>query len=215
MNRGVKKSSLIAILFLIIGLIMNFSPCEMKPLPEIAGSADQRRILAVRPVHCVQSLKKRIYVKDSRLCILLTGEEGKHAAESGMDLKAYAEMVGKSQGTISEAMKAAEVHTKLIAQAIGLEALEYTIKREIGRAPQWLWVALGQAAMDGKWNKETTRERVKAVKDIAEPPVWADSEQIAVLLMEGAGRWVASSRAAQLPRCGKAGTAVLRGIRHR
>ena len=126
---------------------------------------------------------------------------GGRGVTSELSVSAFAERIGKSQGTISEAMKAAEVHTKLIAQAIGLEALEYTIKREIGRAPQWLWVALGQAAMDGKWNKETTRERVKAVKDIAEPPVWADSEQIAELLMEGAGRWVASSRAAQLPRC--------------
>ena len=46
---------------------------------------------------------------------------------------------------------------------------------EIHAAPEWLWSGLVKAMVDGGWTVATTRDKVGAVKEIAEPPKWADA----------------------------------------
>ena len=64
-------------------------------------------------------------------------EEGKHAAESGMDLKAYAEWAGKKRTTLSTKVNAWRV---LAVTDIGHESARdnWSQIAEIHAAPEWL-----------------------------------------------------------------------------
>lgn len=68
-------------------------------------------------------------------------EEGKHAAESGMDLKAYAEAAGKARKTLTTKVLAYRVWA---VADIGHEQAQehWSSLAEIHAAPQWLWPAL-------------------------------------------------------------------------
>ena len=68
-------------------------------------------------------------------------EEGKHAAQSGMDLKAYAEASGKARTTLSDKVKAYRV---LAVTHVGHEDARDNWRNlaEIHAAPNWLWKAL-------------------------------------------------------------------------
>ena len=67
-------------------------------------------------------------------------EEGKHAAESGMDLKAYAEALGKGYTTLHDKVKAWRVLTNTNVR-IGDIADGWVRLSVIHAAPQWLWPA--------------------------------------------------------------------------
>ena len=83
----------------------------------------------------------------------------------------FAEKLGKSQPVISMAISAAKVHQKLITHVIGFDSEgRFRILVEIGKAPEWLWCALGQAAMEGRWTFETARQMVGNYKQAPEPP---------------------------------------------
>lgn len=151
-----------------------------------------------------------------------------------MDLKAYAEQAGKSRTSLNHNVHAWRV---LSATHMGHEsppwylygydepvpfpALEEEPRpnawlkehwrnlAEIHAAPEWLWTALVHQMVADHWTVAATREKVKAVKDIAEPPIWADSEQIAELLMEGTGGVTRSTRAARQPRARVPGSRFL------
>ncbi len=77
-------------------------------------------------------------------------EEGKHAAESGMDLKAYAAASGKVYRTL---------HTKTMAwkvmavSDIGNDVAQavWSSLAEIHAAPQWLWPALVEKMTSEAW----------------------------------------------------------------
>jgi hypothetical protein len=75
-------------------------------------------------------------------------EEGKHAAESGIDLKAYAEASGKVRTTLSTKVKAWRV---LAVTDIGHEVVRdsWSQLAEIHTAPQWLWTALVKQMDEG------------------------------------------------------------------
>ncbi len=68
-------------------------------------------------------------------------EEGKHAAESGMDLKAYAEQAGKKYTTLYDKVKAFRVLA--VTHMRNEDARDsWRNLAEIHAAPQWLWTVL-------------------------------------------------------------------------
>ena len=92
-----------------------------------------------------------------------------------MSVTAFAERLGKSKQVISNAILAARVHEKLSIQIDNFDPTgRYAVLVEIGQAPEWLWCGLGQAAMDGKWTKETARQMVGNYKQAPEPPKWCE-----------------------------------------
>lgn len=111
-------------------------------------------------------------------------EEGKHAAESGMDLKAYAEASGKARETLSKKVMAWRV---LAVVHVDHDSIRDSWRNlaEIHAAPEWLWSGLAKAMLEGSWTVATTRDKVGAVKDVADPPKWADAAKIADALMTG------------------------------
>lgn len=56
---------------------------------------------------------------------------------------------------------------------------------EIHAAPNWLWSALVKQMVESGWTVQVTRDKVGAFKEVADPPVWADSGRIAEALVSG------------------------------
>lgn len=111
-------------------------------------------------------------------------EEGKHAAESGMDLKAYAEASGKVRKTLSNKVMAWRV---MAVADVGHELVRdlWSQLAEIHAAPHWLWTALVKAMVESGWTVQVTRDKVKQYKDVDSPPEWTDREKIAESLVCG------------------------------
>ncbi len=80
-------------------------------------------------------------------------EEGKHAAESGMDLKAYAERSGKVRKTLTTKVLAFRV---MSVADVGHEAARdnWSQLAEIHAAPPWLWSGLVTA-----WSRQQETRR--------------------------------------------------------
>lgn len=111
-------------------------------------------------------------------------EEGKHAAESGMDLKAYAEQAGKKYTTLYDKVKAFRV---LAVTHVRNEDARDSWRNlaEIHAAPHWLWSALVKQMIESGWTVQVTRDKTAAFKDIPDPPSWTDSSRIAAAIMDG------------------------------
>lgn len=111
-------------------------------------------------------------------------EEGKHAAESGMDLKAYAEAAGKAQTTLRNKLMAYRVATE---SHVGFTHVRDSWRNlaEIHVAPQWLWPAMVQKMVEGEWTVATTRQQVANVKETKAPAEWCHDEQIGINLLSG------------------------------
>ena len=86
-------------------------------------------------------------------------EEGKHAAESGMDLKAYAAAAGNERSTLARKVMAWRVLT-VCHVAHDLITDSRRNLAELHAAPQWLWQALVEKMTSEAWTVATTRERV-------------------------------------------------------
>ena len=67
-------------------------------------------------------------------------EEGKHAAESGMDLKAYAAASGKEYVSLHDKVKAWRVYSPVMH--VHKAPAEFRHLTAIHGAPSWLWGAL-------------------------------------------------------------------------
>lgn len=106
-------------------------------------------------------------------------EEGKHAAESGMDLKAYAERAGKPYKALYNKLTAYRVAA---VSHVGNETFldSWRNLAEIHAAPKWLWSAMVEKMIEDGWTVQTTREKVGKVKDIVkELPTWIDTSALA------------------------------------
>lgn len=102
-------------------------------------------------------------------------EEGKHAAESGKSGSEYAKQVGQSQPAVALKIMASRVWSAITCVITPQQAKDsWRNLAEIHAAPQWLWTALVQQMIESSWTVQTTRDKVGALKDIAEPPLWAD-----------------------------------------
>jgi protein gp37/ParB-like chromosome segregation protein Spo0J len=111
-------------------------------------------------------------------------EEGKHATESGMDLKAYAEATGKKYDAMHQRVRAWRVlHVSNENRAEIRD--DWRNLAEIHTAPRWLWAALVKVMIEDGWTVAVTRDKVGAFKDVAEPPKWADSDRVAEALLTG------------------------------
>jgi hypothetical protein len=86
-------------------------------------------------------------------------ERGFHALRSGMDVKAYAERVGRKRETVRNEVYAAEVCS---VAHVGHDGYFKTLV-EIHSAPKWLWPALVSAMAAGGWTVETARKRALSV----------------------------------------------------
>lgn len=111
-------------------------------------------------------------------------EEGKHAAESGMDLKAYAEAAGKSRTTLTDKVKSYRVLSVTHVRHADIRD-SWRNLAEIHAAPQWLWAAMVARMLEGQWTVATTRQTVGNYKGLADPPEWADLGKIASNLLAG------------------------------
>lgn len=113
-------------------------------------------------------------------------ERGMHALRSGMDVKAYAESVGRAK-------QRRNVHNEVMAARVAkfVEDVFHDLSKyfsqlvEIHAAPGWLWSALVVAMTEEGWTVEQTRTRVVRVKDLPEPPFWLD---IAEALISGVAK---------------------------
>ena len=77
-------------------------------------------------------------------------EEGKHAAESGMDLKAYAEASGKVRKTLSDKVLAFRVMSVAHVRHEDVKD-SWRNLAEIHAAPNWLWSALVKQMVESGW----------------------------------------------------------------
>jgi ParB/RepB/Spo0J family partition protein len=112
-------------------------------------------------------------------------ERGLHALHSGMDVKAYAESVGRKQQSVSNEVLAARVREAV--PHVGYELSGYFRHlTEIHAAPRWLWPALVENLVSEDLTVAETREAVSSLKDFPEPPAWMASDKIATALVEGA-----------------------------
>ncbi|CAK0748381.1 ParB family transcriptional regulator, chromosome partitioning protein [Gammaproteobacteria bacterium] len=112
-------------------------------------------------------------------------EEGKHAAASVMDLKAYAEWTGKVYTTL---------HTKVMAFRVfdvtnirNAEARENWLSLSvIHAAPDWLWPALAEKMIEKEWTVEITRKAIKNLKTgKGTMPEWMQLQAIGKALIDG------------------------------
>lgn len=112
-------------------------------------------------------------------------EEGKHAAQSGMDMKAYAEAAGKKYTTLYDKVKAYRVLTVTDIRNEDAQA-NWSQLSQIHAAPKWLWRAMVGAMLQNSWTVAVTREQVAKYKDIGDVPEWANAKGIAQGIMSGA-----------------------------
>jgi ParB-like chromosome segregation protein Spo0J len=102
-------------------------------------------------------------------------------------LRKYAKDVGKDHALIVREIKAAEVwkigdpghqfSPDNIPQAKNLAELHV--------AASWLWPALVSRLIKEGWNVDTARQQAGRLKDVPEPPSWADGERIARSIAAG------------------------------
>ena len=120
-------------------------------------------------------------------------EEGKHAAESKMDLKAYVK--ASNPGLNDDQLKAKykTLYDKVQAWRVWSVLLKQNEATRdawrglaiIAAAPSWLHIALSNQMIDSGWTNTVTRDKVGAFKEVADPPSWADSGRIADALVSG------------------------------
>jgi ParB-like nuclease domain len=77
-------------------------------------------------------------------------ERGGHALHSGMEIKAYAESVGRARQTVDMEVQAARVADAVLHVQHDL-ADRWRCLREIHAAPYWLWPSLVPALLDKHW----------------------------------------------------------------
>ena len=112
-------------------------------------------------------------------------EEGKHAAQSGMDLKSYAERAGKARTTLADKVKAYRVLDVTHVRHDQIREVWRNLA-EIHAAPKWLWPAMVETMLQNSWTVAVTREQVAKYKDIGDVPEWANAKGIAQGIMSGA-----------------------------
>jgi hypothetical protein len=80
-------------------------------------------------------------------------ERGRHALHSGMDVKAYAESVGRERATVHDEVYAAKV-AEVVPDVRNDISGFFSQLVAIHSAPEWLWSALVNAMVKGDWTAE-------------------------------------------------------------
>ena len=115
-------------------------------------------------------------------------ERGIHALNSGMDVKAYAESVGRVRRTVHDEVLAARVVDAVAHMRHDLSDY-FRHLTEIHAAPRWLWSALVEKLVSSEgMSIEAVRRLVADLKDVSVPPEWSDAALIASAIVAGAMR---------------------------
>jgi ParB/RepB/Spo0J family partition protein len=109
-------------------------------------------------------------------------ERGLHALHSGMDVKAYAESVGRARKTVSDEVLAARVAEAVAHVRHDLSGY-FRHLTEIHPAPRWLWSALVEKLVADDLTVNDTRRLVAVYKNVAEPLPWLDAPAVARALV--------------------------------
>jgi ParB family chromosome partitioning protein len=121
-------------------------------------------------------------------------ERGMHALHSGMDVKAYADGVGRARKSVSNEVLAARVADAVADVGHGLSA-HFSQLIEIHAAPKWLWAALVSHMIGNSLTVEATRKLVATLKDLSAPSdSLVDTDAVATA--------VVAAKIANLPRGG-------------
>jgi ParB/RepB/Spo0J family partition protein len=112
-------------------------------------------------------------------------ERGLHALRSGVDVKAYAESVGRARKTVSDEVLAAKVSEAVADIRHDLSGV-FSQLVAVHAAARWLWPALVAKLVAEGLTVETTRRAVADLKDASEPPAWTDAPAIAAAIVGGA-----------------------------
>lgn len=112
-------------------------------------------------------------------------EEGMHALGSGMSQRDYAAKVGKPKTNIANRIYAAEVAAKW--SGTGPDKLRdcWSSLSEVHAASAWLWQALVDRLLSDGWGYDTARREAQKLKEVAEPPEWADVAKLAERVVAG------------------------------
>jgi ParB-like chromosome segregation protein Spo0J len=138
--------------------------------------------------------------RDAYMLLLLDNEQlgmtnlerGRHFRGSGLGSSEYARLAGVSHSQVTFDGGAAEVYDAVVTQVTaeqgkalrdGWNRHLYTIKT--AKVPDWLRVAFVRRMLEAGWNVETTRTHAGRLKDVVEPPTWADRDAIAEALAAG------------------------------
>lgn len=106
-------------------------------------------------------------------------EEGIHALNSGLSVRAYADQTGKGKDNVNLKMIAARVSTCVDISPDSIRD-SWRNLAEIHAAPKWLWSALVEKMIEDEWTVQVTREKVGKVKEvIKELPSWIDENALA------------------------------------
>ncbi|TGD93711.1 hypothetical protein [Methylobacterium nonmethylotrophicum] len=100
-----------------------------------------------------------------------------HALRSGMDVKAYAESVGRARTSVSNEVLAARVADVVTNVGHDLTGM-FVQLRKIHAAPRWLWPALVERLVTEGLTVEATRKLVADLKDVVAPPSWAGADAL-------------------------------------
>ena len=108
---------------------------------------------------------------DAYMALILTNiqgelhplEEGRHALESGLELKIYATQTGKKYTTLMHKVYAARVMQNT-HMGIDESSQLWRALAEIHSSPEWLWPAFATHLLAEHWTVETTRREVKRVQ---------------------------------------------------
>jgi hypothetical protein len=85
-------------------------------------------------------------------------ERGMHALHSGMEVKAYAESIGRARTSVSSEVLAARVADAVTHVGHDLSS-HFKALVEIHAAPRWLWPALVEKMVADSMTVEATRKR--------------------------------------------------------
>lgn len=112
-------------------------------------------------------------------------EEGMHALGSGMDVRTYAEKVGKAKSSMGDRISAASVAQACPDIRTSDLAAQWSALAAIHLAPRWLWRALVSRLVAEGWTVDTARREAQKLKEVTEPPEWTDREKIAERVVSG------------------------------
>jgi hypothetical protein len=129
-------------------------------------------------------------VKSNNQSELTNLERGTHFRRSGMSLRAYSSKLTLSHHQIAHDAAAAEFFEAVSTQVDNAtrEALLKNNRNahmyEATTAARWLWPAMARRMVGANWNVETTRTNAGRLKDVVQPPIWADRDALAEGVMK-------------------------------
>jgi hypothetical protein len=146
-------------------------------------------------------------VRSNRQSELSPLEHGIHAlratergSRSGNSIKDYAEAIGRPERSVNREVAAARVAASSPMWASLAEHTRHLV--ELHAAASWLWPALVVRLLAEGWTVDNARSHAGRLKDVPEPPAWADQEgnvdKLVTRLMRG-GDVAVCSRSPPMP----------------